>query len=76
MPGRLPSDSVHRVQRRQGSLPLLLERVQLLVGDDRGPRSVPEAREADPQGWRASPENISLPGLPEEHVMSRDHYFT
>lgn len=53
LPGGLPRHTVHRVQRRQRTLPLLYQSVQLLDGNYRRRPAVQEPRERDPKGGQS-----------------------
>lgn len=58
--------TVHRVQRRQGTLPLLRHAEQLLAGHPRGGKSVRPARHADAQGRQAVDASVQVPGVHQE----------
>lgn len=80
--GRFSCHAIHRVQRRQGHLPLLRQQVQLLA-DHRGSRSgVPVlADTGDTEGRPGEIQSQPLPGLQQalvggkirKHLMEREH---
>jgi len=61
--GGLPYDSVHRVQRRAGHVPLLRQQVQLLAVDDRPATAVLHTAAGDTQGRQPALPGQSLSGL-------------
>lgn len=63
VPAGLPDVAVHRVQRRQGPLPLLRHAEQLLAGHRGRPQAVQPARHADAQGGQPVVASVQVPGV-------------
>lgn len=70
LPGGLPRDAVHRVQRGQGHLPLLRQQVQLLA-HHRGPPPwvCLLASTGDPEGRPGALQSQPLPSLQQDLVV-------
>lgn len=63
LPAGLPSHTIHRVQWRQRSMPLLRDHDQFLDGDGRSAPAVQNARAADTQGRQSPNESVKMSSL-------------